>query len=106
MTPDQTREALLDVISALTLPNSSGDDDLEPALARHEAAVKAEALREVVEEMNVIVSNGDVAECAAYVPGEVGRSKAIEARDELMDFECMTNWVHARADRIEKDARS
>jgi hypothetical protein len=45
MSTDETREALLDVISALSLPNSSGDEDLDPALAKHEAAIRAEALR-------------------------------------------------------------
>lgn len=43
---------------------------------------------------------GDIAECAAPVPGEVGRGDCIEARDDL--HESPAHWIHTVAGKLEK----
>lgn len=42
-------------------------------------------------EMECTISAGDVAESAAYAPGETGRASAVDARDSL--YEVPYEWV-------------
>jgi hypothetical protein len=58
----------------------------------------ATALRLAADEIDGVISVGDVAECAAYVPGERGRMEAIEARDSAQEDPAA--WLRARADAI------
>ena len=46
-------------------------------------------------EMECTISAGDVAESAAYVPGETGRAGAVDARDSL--YEMPHEWVRSYA---------
>lgn len=46
-------------------------------------------------EMECTISAGDVAESAAYVPGETGRASAVDARDSL--YEEPHEWVRSYA---------
>lgn len=49
-------------------------------------------------EMECTISTGDVAESAAYVDGETGRSGAVNARDSL--YEVPYEWVRSYAKTI------
>lgn len=62
-------------------------------------AIQAEALRKAAFEMERVISCGDVAECAAYVEGEVGRESAVSNRDCLRDEPA--EWLYKWADTIE-----
>lgn len=46
-------------------------------------------------EMECVISTGDVAESAAHVDGEMGRGRAIDARDSL--YEVPYEWVRSYA---------
>ena len=46
-------------------------------------------------EMECVISTGDVAESAAHVDGEAGRTGAIDARDSL--YEAPYEWVRSYA---------
>ena len=47
-----------------------------------------------------VIKAGDVAECAAPVPGEHGRADCVEARDALR--EAPAHWIHTVAGDLEK----
>lgn len=49
-----------------------------------------------------VIEAGDIAECAASVPGEVGRAECVEARDCLHD--APAHWIHTVAGKLEKGA--
>lgn len=55
------------------------------------------ALQAAADAMAAIIEGGDVAECAGHVPGEVGRSAAIDARDGLL--EDPVGWLREWADK-------
>jgi hypothetical protein len=63
-------------------------------------AIGAAAMRKAAFEMECQISSGNVAECAAYVEGEVGRQAAIDNRDCLRDEPA--EWLYAWADLYEK----
>lgn len=63
-------------------------------LDRHDAEVKADALREAA----AVIRDGDNAEIVAYPPGTVGLAEAIAARDEAL--EDTHGWLNSRADEI------
>ena len=78
------------------------DDGLSSFSAQHRAhlaavlaplveAEKAAALREAADEMTRVIADGDVAEVAGYVPGEVGRASAVQGRDSL--YEEPDQWL-------------
>jgi hypothetical protein len=62
----------------------------------------ASALRMAALELEATIASGDVAECAAHVPGESGRTAAIDARDEA--YEDPAGWLRKRADELENEA--
>lgn len=45
-----------------------------------------------------VIADGDVADCAAYVPGEVGRGSAISGRDSLL--EDPAGWLEKYAKQL------
>ena len=51
-------------------------------------------------EAETVIENGDVAEQIAYVPGAVGLSSCIEARDNLHDAPAL--WMRRVAGALEK----
>ena len=71
----------------------SGESLSEQALRE----TRVEALREAADEMESVIADGDLAEVAAHVPGEVGRSNVVAARDAL--YEEPHEWLRAYADR-------
>lgn len=83
-------------------PTASLHDIVAAAPSVSLAHVKAETLREAAEDMAAVIHNGDVAECAAFVPGESGRSAAVEARDSI--YEEPAEWLAKYADQIESEA--
>jgi len=54
-------------------------------LAEHDRQVAAEERERIAVEMKECIASGDIAEVAAYVPGEVGRGEAIARRDSLYE---------------------
>ena len=54
-------------------------------LARVQAEAQVKALRELSDELNERRANHDVAECAAFVEGEVGRQTAIDSWIEICE---------------------
>lgn len=70
-------------------------DTLAPLLAEWQAEDEARALREAADEMEAVIADGDVAEVAAFVPGEVGRGAAVARRDAL--YEEPHTWLRDRA---------
>jgi len=66
-------------------------DHLAAVLAPLVEAEKAAALREAADEMTRVIADGDVADLAGYVPGEVGRASAVQGRDSL--YEEPDQWL-------------
>jgi len=62
----------------------------------------AAALRTAALEMEATIAAGDIAEVAAPVEGESGRSEAVAARDEV--YEDPAGWLRKRADEIEAES--
>lgn len=89
----------LDHASAWDTFYEEGQSGFDAGLAAHDRAVEAEALREAAEVAEDVINSGDIAECAAYVPGETGRNEAVSGRDSL--YEEPVEWLRARADQIE-----
>lgn len=83
---------------ALDAPVSRPEDWSDQMRAALEAAapfIQAEALEEAADEAEAIITAGDIAECAAHVPGERGRQSAVDARDQL--YNDPEDWLRARA---------
>lgn len=53
------------------------------------------AIERAADAMECVIANGDVAEVAAHVPGEVGRSACVERRDRL--YEEPVEWLREYA---------
>jgi hypothetical protein len=68
-------------------------DCLDRAANTPDAGIKA--LLYAAEEMSAVISDGDVAEVAAPVEGEVGRASAVERRDRL--YEEPYTWLREYA---------
>lgn len=60
--------------------------------AGREAQAAVELAADAMED---VIASGDVAEVAAFVPGEVGRARAVERRDFL--YEDPVDWLRAYA---------
>jgi hypothetical protein len=71
-------------------------DAVAELVAAREAAARREALLEAADEVEAIENDALVAEVAAHVPGEVGRSAVIARRDEM--YEEFAGWLRALAE--------
>ena len=57
--------------------------------------IRADVAEEWAGDMEGVIACGDVAEVAAFCPGETGRSEAVAARDSL--YEEPADWLRVRA---------
>ena len=64
-------------------------------LALAEGRTEQAAVERAADEMGYVISEGDVAEVAAPVPGEVGRSAVVSRRDCL--YEDPVEWLRTYA---------
>lgn len=62
---------------------------------------QSEALREVVDELAERQRCYDIAESAAFVPGETGRQDVLDSFEAIL--EDPESWLRARAERIENE---
>lgn len=79
------------------------DGTQDAYVARIKVAARREALLEAAEEIEAIENDALVAEVAAHVPGEVGRSAVIARRDEM--YEDVAGWLRDLAES-ERDEES
>ena len=102
--PRQHIQTLADRLTPLVLGMVAGEagypsDESEArgleALIRD---VQAGTLLKAAEDMEAIIANGDVAEVAAPVEGEVGRAAAASKRDQL--YEEPVEWIKHRAEEL------
>ena len=72
------------------------DEWLDRFLARVRRDAKAEALRSAAEMIEDMRNGAEIAEVAAYVPGEVGRQNVIDSFEAVMDEP--GDWLRSLAD--------
>ncbi len=75
----------------------AGDGDRD-AVWDHLYELPMKVLRDAADEMEAVIADGDCAESAAPVSGEVGRSVAVARRDAL--YEEPHEWLRAYATRL------
>lgn len=80
------------------------EHDIRVRAEATEAKVRADALREAAWRLEEMESAHNVAECAAYVEGEVGRQECIDRW--IAACEEPHTWLLERADEFEREARA
>ena len=73
--------------------------DGERWLAHHDREVAVKALRDAADELREIQQNHDIAECAGFVPGEVGRQAVIDRWIGICQEP--DAWLDENANRLE-----
>jgi len=96
-TIEQQGRMVLDVTGRHDLIGEDGDGDWG-AVWDHLYEIPMKVLRDAADEMEAVIADGDCAESAAPVSGEVGRSVAVARRDAL--YEEPHEWLRAYATRL------
>ena len=97
MTDDARERAEMEMFPDDTIPGQQGWTSYLAGLSAFDTTAAA-VLREAADEAEAIIADGDVAEVAAPVPGEVGRGAAVDRRDRL--YEEPHTWLRERADSL------
>ena len=80
---------------------SGFDEQARKAIEAAAPHLMAQALEEAADEADGVIAAGDIAEVAAPVEGESGRSEAVAARDSLYE-DGPGDFLRARAEEFRK----